>query len=434
MVKFDNNKLLAKQTFIALLIQSSNVVVALASSILLARMLGAEGLGVYAFCMGITQVLVIPASLGLQQLLVREIATDSVMENWGRIRGFLWRGNQGACLSSVVLSACLVAWALCFESDNVDRAALLWVAVLIPFLALVRVNSSALRGLGCLQFSQLSEMMLRPLLFLAFMVVSLLVGGAFLASTAVAYQAISGIIVFLLVLVVLNKQIPSLAKLAQPVYEEKIWLKVSFFFMIISGLSALNSNLSVLLLGFFDLKSDAGHFQVAYRGSEVIAFGLIAVSYVVAPDLSRLYSQKENSKLAKLIIYSSKYVNIYAIVIGVVFFIFAEKIILLIYGPNYSSAVLPFRVLCVAQMFNSLFGYSGLILNMIGYEVLTIWCLLSGFILNLIISYFLIPDFGATGAAIASASGLVLWKGMTITILYVKFNIRCGPFLFCRVS
>jgi O-antigen/teichoic acid export membrane protein len=110
----------------------------------------------------------------------------------------------------------------------------------------------------------------------------------------------------------------------------------------------------------------------------------------------------------------------------------AEKIILLIYGPDFIPAVLPFRVLCVAQILNSLFGYSGLILNMIGSEVLTLKCLLAGFMLNVVLSAILIPGFGSTGAAIASACGLVLWKGITVIILFKKFNIRCGPLLWCR--
>lgn len=429
---FDIKHFLAKQAMSAVLIQVSNVVVALAASILLARLLGAEGLGVYAFCMGIIQVLVIPASLGLQQLFVREIATDLAEENWGRIRGLLWRGNQGVFVCSMTLSSVLVMWALLSEAGSVYRGGLFGAAVLLPFFAMGKVNSAALRGLGSLKFSQLSEMTLRPLLFLILMFICMFAGEPFGSSSAVALQAISGVIVCLIVFVVLINKIPSSVKLAKPVYEEKIWFKVSFFFFLLSGLSALNSRLPVLFLGALDLNNETGFFQVAYRSSEVIAFGLIAVSYIVAPELAKLYSQNEKLKLAELILNSSKYMNFYAVLSGVCFLVFAEKIILLVFGLGFGDAVLPFRILCVAQMLNSLFGYSGLILNMIGSEVLTIWCILAGFMFNVLLSILLIPDFGSVGAALASACGLVLWKGLTIIILYKKFNICCGPFLIWR--
>jgi O-antigen/teichoic acid export membrane protein len=432
MANFYKKHLLAQKTLVAVFIQGLNVLVALVSSVLLARLLGAEGLGAYAFCMGIAQVLVIPASLGLHQLFVREISADVAAQNWGRIRGLLWRGNQSVCICSMMLSFGLVMAGRQFDAGSVDRSGFFWVATLLPFLALSRINSSALRGFGNLLFSQLSEMTLRPLLFLGLIVASFFFGGPLLPSTAVAFQAISGIVVCILTVVFLLKRISPAVTLAKPVYEEKIWFKGSFLFITLSGLSTLNSMLPVLMLGALGLKSDAGFFQVAYRGSELIAFGLIAVSYIVAPELSKLYSQKKSSKLAELIESSGKYPNIYAVIVGTIFILSAEKIILLIYGPDFIPAVLPFRVLCVAQILNSLFGYSGLILNMIGSEVLTLKCLLAGFMLNVVLSAILIPGFGSTGAAIASACGLVLWKGITVIILFKKFNIRCGPLLWCR--
>ncbi len=58
--------------------------------ILLARSLGPEGYGVYAFVFAIVSLLAIPTQLGLPQLVVRETAKAQAAERWGLMRG-LWR-------------------------------------------------------------------------------------------------------------------------------------------------------------------------------------------------------------------------------------------------------------------------------------------------------------------------------------------------------
>jgi len=59
-------------------------------AILLARALGPEGYGVYAFVFAIVSLLAIPTQLGLPQLVVRETAKAQAAEEWGLMRG-LWR-------------------------------------------------------------------------------------------------------------------------------------------------------------------------------------------------------------------------------------------------------------------------------------------------------------------------------------------------------
>jgi len=59
-------------------------------AILLARTLGPEGYGVYAFVFAIVSLLAIPTQLGLPQLVVRETAKAQAAEQWGLMRG-LWR-------------------------------------------------------------------------------------------------------------------------------------------------------------------------------------------------------------------------------------------------------------------------------------------------------------------------------------------------------
>lgn len=69
---------------IAIKIASTGLNLVLA--IVLARLLGAEGFGVYSFIFALVTILAIPAQMGLLNLVVRETAKAQVAERWDIIK------------------------------------------------------------------------------------------------------------------------------------------------------------------------------------------------------------------------------------------------------------------------------------------------------------------------------------------------------------
>lgn len=57
------------------IIKVATTALSLVTAVVLARLLGAEGFGVYAFCLAASQMLAVPAMLGMQQLVVREFTS-----------------------------------------------------------------------------------------------------------------------------------------------------------------------------------------------------------------------------------------------------------------------------------------------------------------------------------------------------------------------
>ena len=58
-------------------------------NIILARMLGVSGLGIYTYALAWMFLLMVPTMLGMDQLVVREIAASAVRAEWSRVRGVL---------------------------------------------------------------------------------------------------------------------------------------------------------------------------------------------------------------------------------------------------------------------------------------------------------------------------------------------------------
>ena len=85
-----------------------------------------------------------------------------------------------------------------------------------------------------------------------------------------------------------------------------------------------------------------------------------------------------------------------------------------IFGDEFTQAATALRILVVGQMFHLLTGPSGYLLTMPRHEkplnitlVLSLFCLI---LLLLILS----PEYGATGAALAATTALVLNKLMCV--------------------
>lgn len=142
----------------------SNAALRFLVSLLLARILGASGFGAYSLALSWVGILSVPAALGFDRLLVREIAVYRGRSEWGLMRGVLARTNQAALGASLLLALAmgLVTWAL---SGRLEPQVLysLWVAAaLIPLTAFVQLRQaagallvtsgnerSAARGIGC---------------------------------------------------------------------------------------------------------------------------------------------------------------------------------------------------------------------------------------------------------------------------------------------
>ena len=136
----------------------------LGTSILLARALGPEGFGQYAFITSLLMVVALPLDQGMRNLITREVASYDHQNQWPLFRGLLHRAHQwvllGAALIIFVLGGIAVFRA---EWRLDDRWTLLLLGlVMLPFLGLNALRGATLAGLGNVVKAQLPELLVRP--------------------------------------------------------------------------------------------------------------------------------------------------------------------------------------------------------------------------------------------------------------------------------
>ncbi|KXA92775.1 hypothetical protein AKJ65_07080 [candidate division MSBL1 archaeon SCGC-AAA259E19] len=107
---------------------------------------------------------------------------------------------------------------------------------------------------------------------------------------------------------------------------------------------------------------------------------------------------------------------------ALLFFAFPEEIIRIVYGSRYLAAANALRILAIATVFwgiESVFGGS---LKGIGESSLVLKSTGSAAAANILVDLWLIPSYGATGAA--AGSGVAFLVGLSVSFYYSKRKLK----------
>lgn len=401
-----------------------SIPLSLGASVLLARALGPEGFGKYAFVMSVMTLLSLPIDQGMRQLITREVASYHHNGNWPLFRGLLRWAHKWVMLGFLLICGTLGAFFLynaTWEAN--DRWTMLLVGlVLLPFLSLNGLRGATLRGLGYVIYAQLPEFLVRPGFHLV--IAAIFLGfGILNPATALMSQVVAAACAFLIGAYLLRQRKPKLLKSAVPAYRNRVWARAWFPFTLLMAASLLNNQIGILLLGWLGTDSQVAALRVADRGAHLVAISLSIVNLVIAPQITRAYQEENKSRLQKLSTQSARAAFAVSLPIAVPLIFLGSPIVGMVFGVEYVEiAVVPLAILAAAQLINVAFGSVGMFLTMSGFERDTLLGQVTALALNVLAAIVLIPRFGAEGAACASAIGLITWN----IVLAIKFMQRLG--------
>jgi O-antigen/teichoic acid export membrane protein len=399
------------------------------TSMLLARILGAEGYGVYAYAISWVALLLIPGTMGLPLLLTREIARSRAGKEWRAFRGILRWADRVAVVASVSLAAVggVMTWLARDKVDSQIATALFLAMALLPLLVFLRVREGTLRGIGRVVESQIPQMLVLPLLFLAF------IGGAHLLPFAITGYIGVGIRVAatigaLLTAVYLTRlRLPTEVSTAGPDFHSRKWLPSAV--TLLWGTVAVTSNyeISVVMVGSLTGAAPAGMFSVATRGAMVVTFVAMAVSAPLGPIVARLHSEGQWRDLQRVVMRSARVVLAGSVPFALGLILFGHWFLFL-FGDEFTAATTALGILCLGQLGSAALGPAGTLLTMTGHERYAAIGVGVAAIITASLNLLLLPSLGIEGAAIATVVGLTSWKVILATVAYSKLGVNCTPF------
>ncbi|TVM04151.1 MAG: flippase [Candidatus Brocadia sp. WS118] len=394
--------------------------------LLLARLLGSTGYGTYAYAMNWVGLLAVPGTLGLDRLLVREVAAYETNAEWRLLRGLLRWANQAVLIvsSGLALLAAFIGWILVSHKDSLVQIPFLIALTSLPLVTLIRLRQSVLRGLNRVIAGQVPEMLIQPVIFIFFIGAAyMLLGkrltapwtlGMNLAATAVAFGVGTR---------VLLKTLPLPVQETFPSYKIREWIRSALPLMFIAGMKIINAKTDIIMLGAIKGPQEAGIYSVANRGAELISFILIAINTALAPTVVNLFAAGEIKKLQKIITKSTRIILIFSLPIGLILIVFGHWFLLL-FGESFTQGRTTLSILSAGQLVNATMGSVGLLLVMTGHERSVAIGVGISAALNVILNALLIPQWGTAGAAIATASSMIAWNILLAIWVYKKLGVH----------
>jgi len=384
-------------------------------AVVLARFLGPAQYGIYAFAFAVVTVLAIPVQFGLPMLVVRETAVGRARSDGPAVRGiWLWSLRFVLIGSALVVIAGAVLLAFSWgRLDSISRLTFLWALPLVPLMALGALHGAALRGFDRVVLGQLPDHVLRLVILAALVVVGLAWVGDLTAPRAMGMHVAAAALALIAAHAFLRRVRPaddSVASVDRA--DSRRWMLATLPLGFIAAAQIVNTRADTLLLGFLAGAESVGLYQVAVHGAQAVALALGAVSLVVAPRFAALYEQGEMERLQRLVTLSARAVALVTLPVVLVLVFFGGSLIRWIFGVEYQPAHLPLAILAAGQLANAGFGTVGALLNMTGHERATARGLALAAGLNIALNLALIPPFGISGAAAATAVSLVAWNIM----------------------
>ena len=385
------------------------VVLGLVINAVLSNLLGASGYGLFAYAFSIIYLLALLGGMGSQQLMIREVSRYRAAQQWGFLRGLLqwssWLILGASVLLGILFFAItyLVSWPIEY-STRIG----LWIALLaLPFMALVPHRQGALSGLHRIVWGQLPDQLIRPLVLLLWVGGFYVMQGSISAEMAITGNVIAMAIGFLIGTVLLLRALPSTLGDYPAEQESKRWLRSGLAFLVLGGVSMINSQADLIMLGSMGDVADAGIYNVPLRLVVFLYFLYALAEQVLAPvaaeegvDMKQL--QKVFRQAGRLVWGLT--------VVGALLLIFLRDPVLRIFGSEFVTGGTTLIILSCGAILHLAFGFSGYLLMMRGYEGFTATVFGIGAAINIVLNLILIPRYGLEGAASATVIAELVWR------------------------
>jgi O-antigen/teichoic acid export membrane protein len=402
---------------IAFVLRGIGAGLAFALNVVIGRMLGAEGTGLYFLALSVVSIGAVVTKLGLDNTLLRFVAAGASLADWNRVVGVFRTGTRLAGAASLGGAIIVFAAAPLMSEHLFGEPALApplrAISVGIFTFAMMMLLSECLKGLKRIRDSMLVSGVLYPLIALVLIwPLASLFGptGAALAyvlgtggAAAIGYAMWRANI--------RNHAAP------EPAFERAtLWQSARPLWVMDLINRAILPLAPLFLLGIWGTAADAGVFGAATRVSMILALFYTASITILVPKYAELYNTGQIDMLGQVARRSALTFTLAGLPVLAALFYFRLDVMLL-FGPEFGSGAPVLAILLISQMALLIMGSMGYILLVSGHlrDMRNVAIIAAFFML--IAALTLTPSYTSIGAAISAAIGVAAMSlGNTIFV------------------
>ena len=374
------------------------------SAIIIGRYVGAMVYGDYSYAMAIVSILSVFTIFGIDNSML------FFYSKYEKNRVLLNKTISFCMLLTTLLSGLAIMIVLLengYLNVFIEPKYLPTLKTLIPLVFVTSINQvfyNLYRAATRVRISVLANDLIMPFLRLVILSGFVYLGKSQLALVLSIY--LSSVSVMTLYIIAAHKSKIFRVSLPDRTLSKEI-AKYSFPLFMAGAIVVVLGRMDVLFLGKMSDQKSIGIYNIAFQLSMLLSFVNVAVGTVFAPIISRSYHNNEVNTLKE------KYKKISFLVFYATLFIYGfvavyRAEILSVFGTEFILGSGAFFVLCTGQLINNVASMSGYMNSMTGHPEYAMYDGIGALVLNGFLNYLLIPMIGIVGAAIASASTILL--------------------------
>ena len=419
--------------------QVAAMALGLITSVMIARLYGAEMVGIVAITQAFLLLATITTVLGTNTSILRLIP-EHISKYSASSAFFLYRKTQYlVAVVSIAVGTLLFVASRWIAQDVFGKPYLAFyfglASCFVVFRSLMDLNTQAVRGLRLIKlFAFMQVLPSAAVLFFLITFTYLSVGQNSPVYAQMIAWACTAMIGVVLMHFHFRKKIRG-NDVVHPMSLREL-LRISSPMMMTAAMTFLLGQTGVILLGVFRTETEVGLYAIAVKLATLTSFLLAAINSMAAPKFSELFHKGELNELFYIARKSTKLIFWSTLPILFVLIVLGEMILKKFYGADFSIAYPAMMILIAGQLVNSMSGSTGNFMNMTGNEKQFRNIVIGAGLVNVALSLTLIPRFGILGAAASASVCVVIWNVCTLVYIKQHYGRSIGyiPFLLGPVK
>ena len=379
--------------------------------LLMSRMLGPEGYGLYGLTLPFQGIFQILSAGGLPPVISKYVAEYNAKDEKAMSRQVILTATKFMILMAILLSIVLL-FSSDFIANNIfHKPLVVWplraVSLITPFSVIVGAMRGAFQGVYKNEYTvynRLAEQIATIVFACVFVYCGLYAMGAVLGGAfGFIVSAITAVILYKKYISPLFYSEDSL-NLSLKEELKLLWMLIRFAIPVaITALSEMAIyDVGTLVIGIFMLSTDVGFYNAADPISRIPLVISLSVSTVLLPATAEAYALKNQKLLQEYVVDCLRYSILTVLPLCVLISIFSTPIITLLFGSIYTPGSAVLSILVIGMSFYSIFMISSSILQGTGNPRLPMYILLIGTLINIILNALLVYLIGIIGAAVGT--------------------------------
>lgn len=399
---------IAKNTVFGFIATATDAVAMLVVGIVLARNLGTEQYGMYSLLMWFLSLAGLMVNLGIGEMTKRFVAEAVGQQNHRAVKGIvrftlIVRASAGLIASLLILGLASYLSKV-FHSPVDDSYFMLMAALLLPYIMFVTF-SGIFAGFQKFEYSAALTLMVSPLRTVLVIIFGFL--GLGVKGVLTIYLGL-WIVAIVLGIILLKRLIP-LQDMLKPALLEperrKGAVKYSLAAMGILGVDyVLWQQAEVMFLGMWRPVTEVGFYNMAYKfPSTAVESVPFVFGGTLLPAISEQFGKGNMDKIKQIYRNAARYLMMLSFPIATGGIALSQPLIILLYGADYAPAIILMQIIFIPLAMRGLMHSVSSVIYGIKEPG---FILKTGIILIIVsigLNLWLIPKYGAVGAAIATS-------------------------------